>query len=156
MKIIAVGNSLYGDDGIGEAVLEQIREKNLLPGAELIDVGTDALSMIDHFSDDMFHIVVDAAKMGLEPGDVACFAPDQVGLRINWDHLSLHGFGLAETFNMARGIGRMPGRLKVIGVEPGSIIIDQGLSAEVSAAIPRVVDIIRAEVQSDGEAHPGY
>jgi hydrogenase maturation protease len=150
VKIFAVGNPLYGDDGIGKAVLDRIGESDLFPGAQLIDVGTDALALIDHFADDEFHVIIDAAKMGEAPGSVVSFTPDQARLKITWDHLSLHGFGLAETFNMARGIGRLPARLKVVGVEPESINIDEGLSAEVTAAIPRVVDIIRAEVQNDG------
>ena len=43
MKIMAVGNSFYGDDGVGAAVLEQIRKADVFPGADLFDAHTDAL-----------------------------------------------------------------------------------------------------------------
>ena len=156
MKIFAVGNSLYGDDGIGEAVLREIRERGLVPEAELIDVGTDALALIDHFDETDSHVIIDAARMGLPPGRVQSFAPDEARLKIRWDHLSLHGFGLAETFAMAEGIGRMPTRLRVVGVEPVAVEIDRGLSAEVAAAVPEVIETILSEVQGDGETdNPG-
>ena len=48
MKIIAAGNSFYGDDGVGAAVLDRGREHGLLPGAELVDIATDALALMDH------------------------------------------------------------------------------------------------------------
>ncbi len=38
MKIFAVGNSFYGDDGVGAAVLERIRECEAFPGAEPVNV----------------------------------------------------------------------------------------------------------------------
>ena len=106
MKIFAVGNSFYGDDGVGMAVLDRIREENIFPGAELIDIYTDALSIIDHLEPGEQHVVVDAAQMGLEPGAVEGFQADEVGLKIKSDHLSMHGFGLAEAFAMARQLGR--------------------------------------------------
>ena len=156
MKIIAVGNTLYGDDGVGAAVLERIRADGLFPDAELIDAGTDALSLIDRFDDRHLHVIVDAARMGLEPGRVAVFSPDEVSLRIRWDHLSLHGFGLAETFAMAETVGSMPPRLRVVGVEPETIAIDRGLSTAARSAIPEVLAAIQAEVGADEADHPGH
>ena len=149
MRIFAVGNSFYGDDGVGVAVLDRIREDNTFPGTELIDVQTDALALLDHLAPGELNVVVDAAKMGLEPGAVAGFRPDEVKLKIQSDHLSMHGFGLAETFAMAQQLDRMPERMLIVGIEPERIEINQGLSDVVAAAVPRVISIIKAEVQPD-------
>ena len=157
MKIIAVGNPFCGDDGIGAAVLERIREGDVFPEAELIDLRTDALALIDHFVPGERHVVVDAARMGLPPGEVVGFGPEEARLRIQSDRLSLHGFGLAEAFEMARSLGHLPDRVLVIGVEPEHVEPDRGLSPTVRGAIPRVLSIIQAEVQSDGrEDHPRH
>ncbi len=160
VKIYAVGNSFYGDDGVGAALLERIREEELLPGAELIDVGTDALALIEHFrgctGPEWLHLIIDAAKMGSAPGSAVAFAPAQARLRIRWDHLSLHGFGLAESFAMAAGVGVMPERVRIIGVEPAVVAIDTGLSAEVAGALPRILQLINAEVEADEADHPGH
>jgi hydrogenase maturation protease len=150
VKIIAVGNSFYGDDGVGAAVLEKIRQDGLFPGAELIDVHTDALALLDHLAHGEMNVVVDAAQMGLEPGVAVGFRPPEVRLKIKSDHLSMHGFGLAEAFELADQLGKMPEDVLIVGVEPERVEINQGLSDAVKQALPRVISIIQAEVQSDG------
>ena len=149
MKVIAVGNAFYGDDGVGAAVLDAIRESDSLPGIELVDIQTDALALLDHLAPGEAHVIVDAAQMGLEPGEVAVFRPDEVRLRINGDNLSVHGFGLPEVFAMANQLGSMPEDVLIVGVEPARIEINTGLSDAVAAAVPRVVSIIQAEVDPD-------
>lgn len=154
--VMAVGNPAYGDDGVGAAVLAALRDAGVGPGVTLVDVHTDALALLDHFRPGERHVVVDAAGMGLRPGQVASFGPEEVRLRIGWDHLSMHGFGLAEAFALAEGLGEMPDDLTIVAVEPERVELDAGLSAAVAAAVPEVVAIIQAEVQTDGEAdHPG-
>ena len=149
MKVIAAGNAFYGDDGVGAAVLEAIRAGETFPGAELIDIRTDALALLDHFEPGRRHVIVDAAQMGLAPGEVAAFRPDEVRMRIHQDNLSVHGIGLAEAFALAGETGCMPVDVLIVGVEPARIEINTGLSDAVAAAVPRVVAIIQAEVRSD-------
>jgi hydrogenase maturation protease len=157
MKIVAVGNSFYGDDGIGAAVLDRIRESDAFPGAELVDIQTDALALIDELIPDEWNVVIDAADMGLSPGSALGFRPSEVALKIRGDHLSLHGFGLAEAFSLAVQLGRLPRRVLIVGVQPEKIEINQGLTATVAAAVPQVISIIRAEVVPDErEDHSGH
>ncbi len=145
MKIFAVGNSFYGDDGVGVAVLDGIREANALPGADLFDAHTDALALLDRFSPGELNVIIDAAEMGLEPGAIAAFRPDEVQVKIQSDHLSMHGFGLGETFALARQLGTMPDEVLIVGVQPERIEINQGLSEPVAAAVPRIISLIEAE-----------
>ncbi|MBK7047174.1 MAG: hydrogenase maturation protease [bacterium] len=91
-------------------------------------------------------LVMDAARMGREPGAVVAFRPEEVKLRISGDGLSLHGLGLAEALGLADRLGRMPRDLKVIGVEPAQVGLGTGLSDAAAAAVPRVVGLIQAEV----------
>ncbi len=149
MKVFAVGNAFYGDDGVGAAVLDHARRQGLWPDSELVDLQTDALALIDHLDLDDLNVVIDAANMGLEPGSVVAFAPDEVQLKIKSDHLSMHGFGLAEAFDLARRLDKLPSRVLIVGVEPARVEINTGLSAQVAAAVPRVVAAINAEVSSE-------
>lgn len=154
---MAVGNSFYGDDGVGAAVLEQIRKAECFPGADLFDAHTDALSLLDHLSPGQTNVIIDAADMGLAPGEVAWFRPHEVQLKIRSDHLSMHGFGLAETFAMAEQLNLMPAQTIIVGVQPQRIEINRGLSDAVAAAVPRIISIIRAEVEGNvQEDHPGH
>ena len=157
MRIFAVGNSFYGDDGVGAAVLETIKENETFPGAELFDLQTDALTLVDRLAPDEVNVVIDAADMGLEPGAARGFRPSEVSLRIRSDHLSLHGFGLAEAFGLAAQLGRLPRRVLVVGVQPEQVAINRGLTERVAAAVPEVIAIIQAEVKVQEYAdHPGH
>ena len=157
MKIVAVGNSFYGDDGIGSAVLERIRESDVFPGADLVDIHTDALALVDELVSDELNVVIDAADMGLDPGEAQGFRPSEVELKIRSDHLSMHGFGLAEAFSLAAQLGCLPRRVLIVGVQPEQIAINQGLTDRVAAAVPEVISIIKAEVAPDEcQNHPGH
>ena len=88
--------------------------------------------------------------MGLEPGATVGFRPSEVRLKIRSDHLSMHGFGLAEAFDLAVQLDKMPADVLIVGVEPERVEINKGLSDVVAGAVPRIISIIQAEVQSDG------
>jgi hydrogenase maturation protease len=122
-------------------------------GAELVDIQTDALALLEHLDSEDPNVVIDAARMGLAPGSVVGFRPDEAALRIKTDHLSMHGFSLAETFALARKLGQLPAEVLVVGVEPERIEINQGLSATVAASIPWVISLIQAEVKPDASEH---
>jgi hydrogenase maturation protease len=149
MRVIAVGNAFCGDDGVGAAVLAQLADGVGAPGFDLVDLGTDALALIDQLEPCVSCVVVDAARMGRQPGEVVAFRPEEARLRIRSDGLSLHGLGLAEALALADRLGRRPARLLVIGVEPAQVEIGHGLSDVVAAAVPRVVSLIKAEVLRD-------
>ena len=142
IKIIAVGNDLYGDDGVAKKVLTALQDIEAFDSVELVDGATDALGLIDHF-EGMYHvIIIDAAKMGEVPGTVRVFKADDVALNIKMDHLSVHGISLADTFEIAKTIDAMPRNLTIIGIEPESIAFAQGISASVTKSIPNAVSKI--------------
>ncbi len=150
ISFFSVGNPLYGDDGVGKAVLDTLQKLPEYKNATFFDAGTDALSLIDHCSKDGFNVIIDAAKMGKSPGEVIAIPPDKAKLIIQWDHLSIHGFGLAETFRMAEQIGLLPEKLLIIGIEPEDIKINIGLSETVVNAIPKAINLINREVKING------
>ena len=85
LKIISVGNDLYGDDGIGTAILKKVKEYSAFANTPLIDCATDALSIIDHFQDAEHVLIIDAAKMGEPPGSVKLFDATKAKLLIKTD-----------------------------------------------------------------------
>ena len=145
--MIAVGNDFCGDDGVGAAVLAALAGGSA--DLELVDLGTDALALVEHLDPGTRTVVVDAARMGRRPGAVVAFRPQEARTMIRGDGLSVHGLGLAEAFDLAGRLGRLPDDLLVIGVEPAQVTIGTGLSDAAAAAVPRVVGLIQAEVLRD-------
>ena len=142
LKVIAIGNDLYGDDGVGNAVLNVLEQIPEMKDVELIDGATDALGLIDHFSGADHVVIVDAAQMGENPGTVKIFSKEEVELKIEMDNLSVHGISLAETFNIAQMVDSLPEKITIIGIEPKNIGISQKLSDVVTQSIPEVVSNI--------------
>ncbi len=142
LKVIAIGNDLYGDDGVGNAVLNVLEQIPEMKDVELIDGATDALGLIDHFSGADHVVIVDAAQMGENPGTVKIFCKEEVELKIEMDNLSVHGISLAETFNIAQMVDSLPEKITIIGIEPKNIGISQKLSNVVTQSIPEVVSNI--------------
>jgi hydrogenase maturation protease len=153
VKLFAVGNSFYGDDGVAAAVLAEVRARGLLRDEDLWDLHTDALDLVDRFRTGELNIIVDAAHMGLEPGEVAVFRAGEVRMKIQSDHLSMHGFGLAEACELALQLGRLPQNVLIVGVEPAVVEIGKSLSAPVEAAVPRVVDLLASIIQGEVPQH---
>ncbi len=147
VHIFAVGNPLYGDDGAGKAVLDELKIRQEFSGATFFDAYTDALSLIHRFQPGGLNIIIDAAKMGRPPGSVVLIRPENARTIIKWDHLSLHGFGLAETIQMAKQVGSCPADLLIIGIEPEVIRVDRPISDVVKRAIPKAVELIKTEVK---------
>ena len=59
---------------------------------------------------------------------------------------STHHVGVAEAVELARVLGRLPGRTVVFGIEGGSFEIGDQLTPAVAAAIEHTADAVRAEV----------
>jgi hydrogenase maturation protease len=58
------------------------------------------------------------------------------------DHLTVHGISLAETFEIARTVDKLPPKVTIIGVEPKNIGISEKLSDNVKQSIPIIISHI--------------
>ena len=83
VSVIGVGNPERKDDGVGVLVVEELQDE-LASGVwkpegsrevELVSAGPDSLLAAAHASDGRWVIIVDAARMGLAPGDEPGFQP---------------------------------------------------------------------------------
>jgi len=134
--VIGVGNPDRGDDGAGAMVaraLEGDRSRELRDCTDLIDAWEG--------EDDV--VVVDAVRSGGAPGTVLRFdaLSDVLPARAN---SSSHSFGVAETVELARALGRLPGRLTVYGIEASDFERGGTMTAPVAEAVARVVRVLEA------------
>src|SRR5512145_2694414 len=137
LLVLALGNPLRGDDGIGLAVLEQLKHRDLPPDVELLDGGTCGLEIVLEFGGRSAVVVVDAAGFGGEPGelrrfDLLALAPRSAEWGVG------HAHGLAASIELAGALGLLPPQLVLYAVQPGSVESLLALSDTVAASIPRV------------------
>lgn len=151
--VLGIGNILLRDEGIGVRVVEAMRSMPLPADVELVDGGTGGADLLDLIADRKKIIVIDAMNSGDAAGSIRRLAPDDLA-RHDRPALSLHEFGLLETLRMARHMGCAPREVVVIGVRPETIDSGLELSAPVAAAIPRIIQAVRAELPRPAPAEP--
>ena len=138
--IAGVGNTLMRDDGIGVYVARELMRLTLPADVEVIDAGTSADAAFGLASADRV-IVVDAARLGGSPGTIYRLTAEEAaadGLR------SCHDAGLIETLRTVPG---STAEVLVFGIEPQEIGWGLGLTGDVAAAVPHVVEIVKGEVK---------
>ncbi len=145
MKIIALGNRLRGDDGLGPFVLDRLKKLKSPVPLKLIEAGADAFTLLEHLTADEPMIVIDCADMGLAPGSIRVINVDQNFVRAD-QLISLHGFSFAEILSMARSLGKVA-PCKIIGVQPQSTTFGESLSQAVKEALPEVTNLIFEEAK---------
>lgn len=143
--VLGVGNILLGDEGIGVRVIETMVAKSLPENMELLDGGTAAVDLMSVLEGREKVIIIDAVKGGGEPGALYRFTPDDVEDLENI-HTSLHQVGLLEVLLQMKYLGSMPPAIIIIGVEPEGLDWSLELSPRVKEVIPRVIELVRAEV----------
>lgn len=138
--VLALGNPLRGDDGVGPAVLAQLAAVGLPAGVAALDGGTPGLETTLLLQGYQRVIIVDAAEMGREPGawarwplGEARLQPADMALRA-----TLHSAGLAEALALAEALGVLPPEVVIYGVQPAEVGWEPGLSAAAAAAVPAV------------------
>jgi hydrogenase maturation protease len=140
--VLGIGNPYRRDDGIGPAVINRLQSENGLEGIDLLDGGTDGLSLIDYMKGYEKVIVVDAVNMGMASGEVRVFSPEEAKLTIKADALSTHGFGLAEVIALMEKL-EMNTDMRIIGIQAKDVSFGEGMSPEVSSKIEEILKLVK-------------
>lgn len=144
--ILALGNPLRGDDGLGAAVLAQLASLALPPDVTLVEGGTPGLETVLLLQGYQRAIIVDAAEMGLTPGAWRLLQPDVIAPSAAGLTGTLHNAGLAEALHLGAALNILPPEIVVFGIQPQSIGWEPGLSAAAAAAVPVVAQAIADSV----------
>ena len=147
IAVIALGNPLMGDEGIGIRILERLRERRDLPeGVDLIDMGTGGLGIIHELAGRSRAIFIDCAFMDDEPGTLHRFRPEEVRTRKVRIRYSLHEGDLLRNIDLARSLGDCPEDIVIFGIEPASVEGVMELSPTLTARLEDYVTEIVAEL----------
>ncbi len=137
--ILAIGNQLLSDDGVGLVILEELSRRGGWGGAvDLVDGGTQGLMLLSQISGRPALILLDAISLGAEPGTVHVLSASDV-LRFGAGGPTAHEANAGELLRAAMLTGDLPKDVFVIGIEPENLSTGIGLSAKVAAAVPEAV-----------------
>lgn len=144
--VLGVGNLLLGDEGVGVHVVQSLRSHETPANIELMDAGTGSPDLLGLIANRDKVIIIDAVEGGGEPGAVYRFTPADVSEEAH-SPLSLHQVSLLDTLAMAVVAGYAPKEVIIFGIEPKNIGWSTELSPEVTAAVPKVIELMLAEAK---------
>ena len=147
--VIGLGNPLMGDDGVGLAVLERLRDDWRLDGVELVDGGTWGLSLVPVIEDAERLVLVDAIAAHGAPGDIIELARERLPIYLS-RKLSPHQVDMRDALAVAELRGRLPNDIVAIGVQPATVALGTELSAPVAATVVRLVRAVVAQLERWG------
>jgi hydrogenase maturation protease len=144
IAILGIGDVLLGDRGVGVHVVRRLAEDGGLPGVDLYDGGMSPFGTLGVFLEHDHVIVLDTVSSGTHPGRVRRIDPETLdavteGLRFP------DGLGLPDVVRVARELG-WRGDLVVLGIEARDSEKHAAISADVWAAIPRLLRAIEREL----------
>lgn len=141
--VIGVGQRYRGDDAVGLEVAARVRAR-CLPGVRVLDSDGDLTDLVDRWNGEETVVVVDAMKSGARPGSIRRFDPSDGPLPRSSPGSS-HAIGVSEAVELARALGRLPLRLRVIGIEALGVEYGMPLSEECAAAVEAAVAAVLEE-----------
>lgn len=134
--LLGIGNALRGDDGVGPFVAQTLQS----PGWLCLDAGTapeNFTSLVRREHPDRV-ILVDAAELGLPPGEFRRVPPEKirdVGL----------GTHMLPLNHLMEYLQEMTGHVVFIGVQPLLLRDSEILSPVVKAAALRLIETLQRE-----------
>ncbi|MGE4344995.1 MAG: HyaD/HybD family hydrogenase maturation endopeptidase [Geoalkalibacter sp.] len=145
--VLGLGNALMADDAFGGRVVEFLQNQYVFdPEVEVLDGGTLGLDLLPRFEGVSRLLLIDAVDMGAKPGRVFRLEGDEVPRAFS-DKLSVHQMGLKDLLAVAELQGDLPQEVVLWGVQPGCIEMRLEMTAEVSAALPRVANGVLEDLQ---------
>ncbi|MBN1210631.1 MAG: hydrogenase maturation protease [Myxococcaceae bacterium] len=155
-RIIGLGQAAAGDDRVGLAVIEHLREAGVLEGVELL-VAAEPSALLPLLETPAPVVLVDAV-LAAPAGEVLVLAPEELEQQ-GLSTMSTHGLGVAQAVALARLLvpTAVSPSIHIVGVSISRPErFQQGLSPEVAAAIPRaaehVLRILTLSRQEHGHA----
>ena len=132
--VIGIGNAYRGDDAAGLAVADRIRVA-APPGVEVLRHEGEPVALIDTWDRARVVYLVDAVSSGGEPGSIYRFDATARPLGAQFSCRGTHAFGVAETIELSRALGRLPLQLIGYGIEGRSFGPGTGLSPDARRAV---------------------
>ncbi len=143
--ILGIGNVLMGDEGVGVRVVEELQKASLPVGVECLDGGTGSFLLLDPMQRVKKVILIDATVDSETVGTVRRLEP-----RFSKDYprtLTAHDIGLKDLIDAFYLLGEAPEVVLYAISIPALREMSLELSPEVSAAVPRIAKLVRAEIE---------
>jgi hydrogenase maturation protease len=144
--VVGVGNAWRGDDGVGLEAARRVAARRPA-GTLVLQASGEASGLVAAWEGAERVVMIDASHGSGAPGLVHRIDLTRENVPASFRSTSTHGLGVAEAVGLARSLGTLPRSIVIYVVEGTDFRPGRGLSAEVEAALCRVVDAVVAEAR---------
>jgi hydrogenase maturation protease len=145
--VLGVGNLLLSDEGVGVHVAQRMMTMAMPPEVQVVEGGTDGFGLVNVITEADRMILIDAVRGGGQPGSIYRFEIEDCPPYPDIFKTSVHQISILEVINLSSLIGSTP-RTTIIGIEPACMEMGMELSPAVEAKVPRVIQMIKEEVEA--------
>jgi len=146
--IIGAGNVLMGDDGVGIAVLELLKNEAIPENISIIDAGTGGLSLLHALAKLESAIIVDAVDFGGAPGETRRFTPEDASTMKVCPGVSTHESDLLKILKLSDNLGECPETVIIYAIQPSNVSPSMELSQSIKTKLPEIVEDILETIRS--------
>ena len=150
--VACMGNVIRSDDGFGPAVARRLESLHQSAGVEVAEFGIAGIELVQRLMDGYDGVIfVDAADHGQPPGTILELDPEVADVTgLPWSELQRivgdgHETKPARVMLMARSLGCLPPRVRLLGCQPETTDPGTELSAAVASAVDeaaRRIDVV--------------
>jgi hydrogenase maturation protease len=154
--IVGLGHPFRGDDGVGNAVIENLARTQGLPqNINLLEGGTSAL--FDAILGNLYErvILIDAAEIGRQPGEWICLDAE----RLVWtpdaknNSCDSHRLNLGDLMALGQLFNVLPKATLIYAVQPLSLEWTNQLSKPVREAVSEIAESILRDIWFESIEH---
>lgn len=149
--IVALGNPLCGDDGVGVAVLETLEKLERLPKNVALQFDGSPDNLLDALLSHNYRtvIIVDSALVQRSPGEWVRFTLQEAILKSGVPNIniSMHNTSLAEVLALSTVLKLELPEIVIYGVQPMEVKWFYGLSDAVKMVVPEICASILEELE---------
>ncbi len=143
--VLALGNPIRSDDGVGIVALQRLEEDpRVPPSVDLLEGGTKGLELVSYIAGMSRLLVLDAVDVGAVPGTIVCIQGRELGSLPGKGNV--HDLALADVLNALRLLGQEPQEIVLLGVQPGTTELGTSLSRSVHSSLPLLVEAVIAQL----------
>jgi hydrogenase maturation protease len=148
--VVGLGNPIMGDDGIGLAALERLRDGWEIPAAvELVDGGTWGMTLLPIIESARRVLFLDAIRAGRPVGSPVTLRGDAIPRHVALK-VSQHQIDLREVLAVAEFRGTLPPEMVALGLEPLTFELGDPMTPAVAENIDQVVEMAVAQLRAWG------
>ncbi len=149
--VVGFGDRHRGDDRAGLEVVARL-ERRMPPGTDVITMDGEPTALLDLVASNELVLIVDAVRSLDTAGTVYRFDASEQSIPNRVFGSSRHAFGIGDTIEMARVLGRLEAHVLVYGIAGADFSARETLSEPVEAAVGTVVNRMLKDLEGPGKS----